>query len=1523
MEDPSGGGGGDQQAGSGSQEEGRVSVSQAQQQRQAQGDNMNATDSRLFTSRKRVAEESEEEGDDSVTPEAKRTSDVVPVSESVVESGVASFPSSSMILGSSVGLFTSGLQVLPTYQVEMEIEVGHQGAQQVEAAQQFQGGSTAGQVADSQPLTEASTMLNPSAQHTPTVEQETRMTEGGQNAAAMTAVTTTAAAADAMVVGGEPFVSLLDGESYVHPCVSGASCCGGVLVHDLCPIQSCSTHHDRKKKPDGFSENILANHLSKKHPHMLSKLEGFRKSALPNTQVCTRCKWWVMKTKMADHLEKNCQVRIEEGEEEEGIGGASVVSVSGSDVSGRLEESAASSATTLEVSGGVSVLSTSAVAVVSGSVREETASGETLVVSGGVSVVSPTAAQQVSGAVSSGVSTSAAQRKTSDRVAAGPVGSGPGVSPQASSQVRGGVRPAGGGANTATQSGRVSNGPAAGVGSPPVSVGPPIPEVSGADRFFESVSWEQIEKLVIATHPDLWVKEVAADMGRCVENMAMGIVKAVEEGKKKLEEVLLKKLHLFAGYILHVKARGGEKRSDDDSVKTRLQLFKQGAYSELHKRLLDDMQDRLWGGEIEEWGDVEKVKSAEKDVRRGRVGRGFRTLTQERKVIAITPELHTLLLSKLNDEEAEKKDAALRKSEEKSAEKKYQSVVLIEGVLAEVIKRAPKGVSAARSGWRYEFLARMIKLWPALTAALTKLGNVFMKGGLSPSFVSRYAGGVLIGVPKDGDVTNPRPVVMVECLYKLFGATAARQLQAQVNAALMPLQASMEKGATGVLPLALEHALKQDRELVLAMLDCSNAYGCVSRTAVRRGLIETGLDCLVSVFDATYGPRQNSVVSKVDNKMVSARSKVGLFAGDPLCPLYFSVAQLGAQKAATRVMEEQAKRGKMVLKETMCAYLDDNGGLGRPELLNDPLRVFMAEVSKIGLRINHDKSVVVSYSAEQLEKAKRLEVFKGVKLKVVDLTKDVHKILGIPVGAPDKVKQLMDELAESEKVAIEKIRKLDSKQCAYFMVKHVAVARSMHYLRALEGEVIAEYTKVVDRAVDVVVLFLFGVPALDEATKAQVALPEKKGGLGLTRAEEVRDCAFLGARAQVLNSVDQFLPLHAKSVEKEIAESESVTTALRRMKAVDQQSIEVAKKSPVNAVKRVAQKRVPKDREELKALGDKAQKQLSEVLHTRNENKYVLKVADDPAMLTNLVSLQQPGANAAINLAAFSTYTPFSNPQFEHMLAWRSRRQAPSHKVKYAQCSCLCNKHTFGNDSTADAYHSSTCKFLGTSSKPHDRVRDAFAQFCKEELGYGVTIEPRVEHGGYRGDVIVHGNVDEEDRLEIIDVSIAAAKGAEKREQEKEDKYDAVLKASRMGPCKIVPLVIENTGKVGKKGRKLISKLVERSGLPVHGGELAARVKFNFIARLVTAMHKGRADAARDLIDQVHRVRNPHPQPRDEPFTFLLSSEQVAKDMAIYRDARHHQSYDYRRKHNNHTVTDQRAHSKGAAAGRGGLGDRR
>jgi hypothetical protein len=62
-----------------------------------------------------------------------------------------------------------------------------------------------------------------------------------------------------------------------------------------------------------------------------------------------------------------------------------------------------------------------------------------------------------------------------------------------------------------------------------------------------------------------------------------------------------------------------------------------------------------------------------------------------------------VLVGKVNDEGARVRDEEQQKEMNGSPQHKFAPLVIRKQVLLQVIKQAPKGISASRFGWRYEF----------------------------------------------------------------------------------------------------------------------------------------------------------------------------------------------------------------------------------------------------------------------------------------------------------------------------------------------------------------------------------------------------------------------------------------------------------------------------------------------------------------------------------------------------------------------------------------------------------------------------------------------------------------------------------------------------------------------------------------------------------------------------------------------------------------------------------------------------
>ena len=72
------------------------------------------------------------------------------------------------------------------------------------------------------------------------------------------------------------------------------------------------------------------------------------------------------------------------------------------------------------------------------------------------------------------------------------------------------------------------------------------------------------------------------------------------------------------------------------------------------------------------------------------------------------------------------------------------------------------------------------------------------------------------------------------------------------------------------------------------------------------------------------------------------------------------------------------------------------------------------------------------------------------------------KILGTPVGHPDFVRKHLADLADEQRVLLERIPRLQDVQGAWFLLVHCASARANYFVRCVRPEAVLEYARVHD-----------------------------------------------------------------------------------------------------------------------------------------------------------------------------------------------------------------------------------------------------------------------------------------------------------------------------------------------------------------------------------------------------------------------------------------------------------------------------
>jgi len=323
-------------------------------------------------------------------------------------------------------------------------------------------------------------------------------------------------------------------------------------------------------------------------------------------------------------------------------------------------------------------------------------------------------------------------------------------------------------------------------------------------------------------------------------------------------------------------------------------------------------------------------------------------------------------------------------------------------LVAKCLHSFPQGSAPGPSGMRVQHL--LDALTPGykstLVEQLTALVTLLALGHGPDEVRPHLAGAKLFGATKkDGGI---RPIAVGEALRRLVAKTLCETSKQEARNHLWPLQVGCGS------PLGAEiavHTLRQwclrnaGSDKVLLKIDCSNAFNCISRSAVLHEIHEH-FPRLARWTGWCYAVRSNLVFGSTTVPSLS-----GVQQGDPLGPLLFS---LGIQPLA-KTLAMQGRNGQegQALDLTLF-YLDDGVVCGSPQAVADALTTITRQATTLGLSLNLAKCELVAVSEAAPPGLESM--FPEALLKDLDPTANTFgrsrvllggnfEILGAPIGS--------------------------------------------------------------------------------------------------------------------------------------------------------------------------------------------------------------------------------------------------------------------------------------------------------------------------------------------------------------------------------------------------------------------------------------------------------------------------------------------------------------------------------------------
>ena len=301
------------------------------------------------------------------------------------------------------------------------------------------------------------------------------------------------------------------------------------------------------------------------------------------------------------------------------------------------------------------------------------------------------------------------------------------------------------------------------------------------------------------------------------------------------------------------------------------------------------------------------------------------------------------------------------------------------------------------------------------------------------------------------------------------------------------------KGGAEAAVQAVRAALSEDtlhvqklQDLVALKIDYQNAFNTVDRVAILREL-QTSFPELLPWFRWCY---ETPAALFCQGSLLPFLSSTGVQQGDPLGPFLFAIA-----------LRSCCARLKQTIPQALSIwYLDDGTIVGTPEQIGKAWQIIVEESARIGLSVN-------------LEKCELFFAGLNIPTLLPQITKRPgmgFELLGSPIGPPSFCNSFVSKRVEKIEEALHSLNLLDEPQVEYLLLRSCLGVPNRFALRSAPPSFILEAAAHFDNIIEGVCCRRFGL-SLSATQSIQLHLPVYLGGLGVVKATDIIEAAYLGA----------------------------------------------------------------------------------------------------------------------------------------------------------------------------------------------------------------------------------------------------------------------------------------------------------------------------------------------------------------------------------------------------------------------------
>ncbi|KAL0211137.1 hypothetical protein P9112_009435 [Eukaryota sp. TZLM1-RC] len=408
----------------------------------------------------------------------------------------------------------------------------------------------------------------------------------------------------------------------------------------------------------------------------------------------------------------------------------------------------------------------------------------------------------------------------------------------------------------------------------------------------------------------------------------------------------------------------------------------------------------------------------------------------------------------------------------------WENYPLMPSEVFSVIKKRPRGKSAGLSGITIDHVKAAIISSEDCLGLLTKFFNQILSG--QRKYPEELRSSRLTALVKNSRM-DVRPIAVSESLHNIFSACCLSRFNEKAKKILLPFQYGINTtdGVSSAI-FATDVLFRQNESNVCMSLDFSNAFNSLSRRSIHGALLQY-MPELIPYFQSTYCTYSNLHFG--NNILISSS---GVKQGDPLGPLLFCLA---IHLILLQIQE-------MFPSLKMIAYMDDVVLIGELNIVKKATVCFKELFTKIGLRLNLLKCVLLSNSPVST-------IIDDIEIQAKLYSIDAIRHLGSFLGNNDEITKKLFEKLNSISDKIDRMMNLDIKKHIKFTIIRLCFSSNFNHIfrstNPLVTRPLAQKFNELRAKVLSQLLFFFSITGIPQY-----------GGLGWTKASILTSCAFVG-----------------------------------------------------------------------------------------------------------------------------------------------------------------------------------------------------------------------------------------------------------------------------------------------------------------------------------------------------------------------------------------------------------------------------